>query len=92
METATDKKPTIVIPLTACASSSILGHGYNAATGTLALKFKNATYHYAGVPAELFAQLQEAESIGRFFQDHIRGKYEAEKLPPPLPSDDAAAA
>ncbi len=39
------------------------------------LKEKNVMYTYAHVPAELYTDLINAESIGKFFRIHIKHKY-----------------
>lgn len=68
-------------------SSQIASIGYDAATQTLAVEFWNkdgaphggdvpgAVYHYEGVPAEAHAALIAAESVGKHFGAHIRGKF-----------------
>ena len=65
------------IVLTPCESSRIAAHGHCAETNTLALQFyrkgengervPGATYHYSGFPAEKYADLCDAESVGKFF-------------------------
>ncbi len=80
-------KTALVIALTACASSQISGYGYNAESQTLALSFpgRGATpdvvYHYFDFPAEAWADFQAAESKGKFFGAHIKGKFAYEKQP-----------
>ena len=79
MDTQIQKRPAIAI--TPCESSRIHGYGYDAATQTLALQFKSkggpgSIYHYAGVPAPVFSDLQKAESLGRFFGEVIQSKDE----------------
>ena len=45
--------------------------------GTLAVRFRSgAEWHYGGVPRELFEELCEAESPGRFFAQSIKGSFE----------------
>lgn len=51
-------------------------HAIGWADGTLTVHFKNGTaYSYAGVPAEEHKKLMEAESVGKHFGQHIRGKF-----------------
>lgn len=79
------------IAMNACKSSSVVAHGFCPNTGRLAIQFKNSTYHYEGVPAELYAQLQSAESVGKFFQANIRDKFKSTKLAPPKADDESEA-
>ena len=61
-------------------SSKILQVGYDEATSTLGIKFKPSKknpgfmpeYHYSNVPVEMFNELVNAESIGRYFDDNIK--------------------
>lgn len=42
---------------------------------TLSVRFKNGTeYHYSNVPKGIFAQLVEAASVGRTFNELIKRK------------------
>ena len=60
-------------------SSNVAAVGYDA-TG-LRVQFKDgATYVYAGVPADLHANLMGAESVGTFLASEIRGKFRATKI------------
>ncbi len=62
-------------------SSNIAAVGYD--TSGLRVQFKDgATYVYAGVPADLHANLMGAESVGKFLASEIRGKFKAQKLEP----------
>lgn len=80
-------KTALVIALTACASSQISGHGYDAESKTLALSFPgraatpDVVYHYFDFPAEQYEQFLAAESKGKFFGAHIKGKFAYEKQP-----------
>ena len=73
------KKPTFT--MAGVKSSQIDQIGHCAATNTLAVKFKHggATYHYHGVTAEQFGNLQKAESIGSHLGKHIRGVHKFTK-------------
>jgi hypothetical protein len=54
-------------------SSSLRSIGYDRATSTLEVEFANGgVYRYAGVPAELWSAFRQADSKGKFFQDHVR--------------------
>lgn len=76
--------PKCKIPLSACESSQLAAFGYDAATKTLAIRFKGKSgeryhYTYAGVPQEhadglLAADKDPAQSVGKYFGEHIKGK------------------
>lgn len=62
------------ITLTPVKSSNIAAIGYQ--DGTLAVQFSSgAVYHYDGVPPNVFAEMQAAESVGRYFSANIRSQY-----------------
>ena len=49
---------------------------YDEPTRTLFVRFTSGEwYSYFGVPPRVAADFEAAESKGRFFQDHIRGRY-----------------
>lgn len=80
--------PTKTPTLTPCASSAIAAHGFDPATQTMFLKFTSGTtYSYPEFSVDLYAALQAAESVGRFYGANIKGKYEAT----PVPVEPAAA-
>lgn len=59
---------------TPVTSSQLVSVGYDAATETLEIKFKNGhVYQYQNVPAKMHAELMAAESIGSYFIKHIKG-------------------
>jgi len=61
------------IPVT---SASLAAFGFDSATETLEVEFQNErVYRYYGVPWSVFADLQQADSKGRFFNSHIRNRY-----------------
>ena len=66
------------IALTPVESSQIHSIGHDAASNTLAIRFKNykgepaALYHYDNFTAEDFAAFKGAESIGSHFGKHIK--------------------
>lgn len=65
------------IALTTVKSSQIAAIGHDPATNTLAIRFNGGQklYHYEGFTAEDFAKFKSAESIGKHFGAHIRGKF-----------------
>lgn len=75
------------IPLTAVESNQVAAIGYDAASSTMAVTFTRGpghVYHYPDVSPELHQQFMEAESIGKFFGEHIKAlpfdKFPAEVL------------
>lgn len=55
--------------------------GHDPETNTLEVRFKNgSTYRYSGVSAEAHAEFMAAESKGKHFGTHIKGKYECQKV------------
>lgn len=61
-------------PLTEVKSSNVEAIGH--AGDRLFVRFKSGhTYSYEGVPASLYHEGLQAESPGRWFREHVRGKY-----------------
>ncbi len=61
-------------------SSNINSVGYDTKTRKLRIKFNNKTVHdYIDVAPELFNDLMDADSIGKFFHANIRNKFKGEK-------------
>ena len=61
-------------------SSNVAAARYLEEEKILEVRFTNgAEYQYLDVPKELFESLQEAESVGRFFGENLRGKYESKR-------------
>lgn len=69
---------TTTIAMDAVDSSQIHSIGHDAASSTLAIRFKNkggaptSLYHYRNVSADDFAAFRAAESIGSHFYKHIK--------------------
>lgn len=62
-------------------SSSLLSIGYDRAARVLEIEFRAGTsYRYLAVPPEVFAELKNAPSKGRYFAQSIRGRYEFQRL------------
>jgi hypothetical protein len=71
--------PAPVIAMDEVESSQIHSLGYDTATSTLAIRFRDRTsdapaalYHYANVPGAEFEALRDAASIGSYFGKHIK--------------------
>jgi len=62
-------------------SSNVAGVTYDQKTQTLTMHFRNgSTYQHAPVPIVEYTGLLSAESVGKFYNAHIRGKYESTKI------------
>jgi hypothetical protein len=62
-------------------SSNIDSIGYDSATKTLKVIFKNGhIYDYYGVSDQVHEALMSAESIGKFFNTNIRNSYQYGKV------------
>ena len=62
-------------------SSSLRSIGYDRRSQTLEVEFRNGCiYRYVGVSLELWNQLRHAESIGRFFQYHVRDRFPTSRV------------
>ncbi len=69
-------------------SSLFLAAGYNPDKSILALQFKSSgeIRHYAGVMPDTAIGFYTATSRGRYFHEHIRGRYQVEKMTGPCPA------
>lgn len=58
-------------------STNLQSFGYDRDVQLLIVQFKGSDkfYLYHGVPGEVFAQMEQAPSIGKFLSDSIKGKY-----------------
>lgn len=72
-----------MVSLTPVTSSNIKAIGHDATKDELHVDFGNGVYVYAGVPASAHAALIGAESVGKHFHQHIKGKFDHRK-----PGDD----
>ena len=63
-------------------SSALERVSYDEAGHTLSAKFRDSgrTYIYRGVPRALYDQLMLADSIGAYFNAHIRDRFDFEEL------------
>jgi hypothetical protein len=62
-------------------SSMITEMEYDEAEKLLRLKFaKGGWYEYQDVPEEVYQELLNAESIGKYFLASIKGKFPTEKI------------
>jgi len=89
------------ITLCPCKSSQIHAHGFDPATGTLALQFKSkkgpgSVYYYQNFSQEKYDAFRNSESLGRYFGQHIKDntdfpyrKIEAEQKGDDAPAEQA---
>lgn len=64
-------------------SSNIAAVGYDPATQTMEVEFKNGTaYSYTGVSPEQHKAFVEAPSVGSHFHSQIRNQFPSTKLEP----------
>ena len=69
------------IDMVPVVSSNVSAIGYDRDRNVLAVRFHGgATYHYRNVPENVYQNMIEAESVGRFLAHQIKGKYEYEKV------------
>ena len=62
-------------------SSNISSIGYDAGSQVLEVEFKSGkVYQYAGVPNDMADQLARADSKGRFFGQHIKGRFTTKEV------------
>jgi hypothetical protein len=73
----TERKAAMTITLKPVKSSQIASIGHDPKTNTLAIQFSGSKklYHYEGFSSEEFAKFEKAESVGKHFSSHIRGKF-----------------
>jgi hypothetical protein len=58
-------------------SSHIKSIGYDVKRKVLEIQFKNgATYEYQDVPVWVRADMISSDSIGKYFHENIKGKYD----------------
>jgi hypothetical protein len=59
------------------SSSAINSIGYDPSTMRMRIQFAEGhAYDFCGVPAHVFQRLLAASSKGRYYNDHIRDRYQ----------------
>jgi hypothetical protein len=61
-------------------SSNLVSVGYDSASGTLEVEFKDSTYQYYDVPESIYNGLMSASSKGSYLYQNIRDKFRYRKL------------
>ena len=57
-------------------SSNIASIGYDQLDGILEIEFKSgAIYQYENVPIRVYEVMMKADSVGKYFNAHIKSKY-----------------
>ncbi|WP_066384109.1 MULTISPECIES: KTSC domain-containing protein [unclassified Anabaena] len=70
--------PIAMLPVSSSMANAV---GYCSDEQVLQVEFHNgAIYEYSGVEAETWEDLQSAESVGQFFNQEIKGRYECDRL------------
>lgn len=58
-------------------SSNVQEAGYDFDDGNLYVRFLNGyLYYYAGVSPQIWDQMIQAPSVGKFVHSHLKGQYE----------------
>ena len=60
-------------------SSNVVAVGYDGSKKELHVQFKGATYIYSDVNQNLYFQLMQSQSKGKFLRNKIIGQYEGKK-------------
>jgi hypothetical protein len=84
-----------IIAMTKVTSNHVAAIGYDPEHQVLAVQFvrtPGTTYRYKAVPADVAAAFLAAESKGKYFEAHVRGLYDFEKVPTEAPSEEQQAA
>jgi hypothetical protein len=64
-------------------STSLKAAEYQPPNALLEVEFRTGdVYRYFEVPASIYQELLEAESKGRYFNQHIRNRFRTEKIDP----------
>lgn len=62
-------------------SSNVKAIGYETETNTLKVEYKSGLkYEYSDVPANVFDELLESVSKGKYMNQNIKGQYEGRRV------------
>ena len=65
-------------------SSNLRSIGYDSELGILEVEFhETGVYRYADVPSDIYERLMLVMSKGRYFNEHIRDQFRAERVSDP---------
>ncbi|PMB18870.1 KTSC domain-containing protein [Fischerella thermalis] len=69
------------IPMLPMNSSMANAIGYDSDRNILQIEFHNgAVYQYSDIDEDTWQDLHQADSIGKFFNENVRGKYQYERI------------
>jgi hypothetical protein len=69
------------IPMLPINSSMATAVGYDDGKNILQVEFHNgAVYQYSDIDQDTWQDLHQADSIGKFFNENVRGKYQYERV------------
>lgn len=72
---------SVPISRTPVSSSTLVSVGYSSAEALLEAEFHRGTvYRYLDVPESVYRDLLAAESVGRYFNAAIRGRFPFERM------------
>ena len=75
---ASAPEPIVMLPVSSSMANAV---GYNPNEQILQVEFHNgAVYQYSGVEFEAWEELQDTDSIGRYFNHEIRGYYQCDRV------------
>ncbi|MER3491375.1 MAG: KTSC domain-containing protein [Mastigocladus sp. ERB_26_2] len=67
-----------MLPINSSMANAI---GYDSNTNILQIEFHNGTvYQYSDIDQDTWQDLHQADSIGKFFNENVRGKYQYERV------------
>ncbi|MBD2429716.1 MULTISPECIES: KTSC domain-containing protein [Fischerella] len=67
-----------MLPMNSSMANAI---GYDSNTNILQIEFHNgAVYQYSDIDQDTWQDLHQADSIGKFFNENVRGKYQYERV------------
>lgn len=73
--------PGVRIQRTPVESTSLASIGYDRATKLLEIEFRSgAVYRYLAVPEAVHRAFMTADSKGRYFAQHVRGRYDFQRV------------
>lgn len=65
-----------MIQMKEVTSAAMQAWGFEPASKTLAIRFNGGSvHHFTDVPVEVINGLAGAKSVGRYYAEHIRGKF-----------------
>lgn len=67
-----------MLPMNSSMANAI---GYDSNTNILQIEFHNgAVYQYSEIDQDTWQDLHQADSVGKFFNENVRGKYQYERV------------